>query len=162
MKKNGLRHLTLGAAVAAIYIVLTELTTLLGLSSGIIQFRISEALCVLPAFLPSAIPALGIGCAISNLIAGGHPLDILFGALATALGATGGYLLRRWRFLVPLPTVIANATIIPLVLKFVYDFPGAYWYFTLTVLVGEVVCAYVGGVLLHMILYKYRKQLFLE
>ncbi len=162
MKQRRLRLLIYSAVVAALYVVLTELASLVGLSGHIIQFRISEALCVLPAFFPGAIPALFIGCLLSNLLTGCMPLDILFGSLATLIGAVGAYLLRRYRYLIPLPTVIANVIIIPLVLRYVYEFPGAYWYFTLTVAVGEIACAYVLGILLHRILDRYKTQLFLQ
>jgi uncharacterized membrane protein len=159
MQKKTL-FLTQGAIIAALYVALTELATLAGLSSGVIQFRISEALCILSAFTPATIPALFIGCLIANLLAGGIPLDIVLGAVASLLGAAGGYLLRKHWYLVPLPTVIANILIVPPVLKFAYGFEGALPYFMLTVGVGEVVCAYVGGILLWFILKPYRKKLF--
>ena len=108
-KRRAALYITQGAVIAALYVVLTELATLAGLSSGAIQFRISEALCVLPAFTPAAIPGLFIGCLISNLLAGGIPLDIIFGAVATLIGAIGAFLLRRCRWLIPLPTVTAKA-----------------------------------------------------
>ena len=152
--------LTQGALIAALYVVVTELCSLVGLSSGIVQFRLSEALCVLSAFTPAAIPALGIGCLISNIFAGGIPLDILFGAVASLLGALGGYLLRKWWYLVPLPTVVANVLIIPPILKFAYNFEGALAYFALTVGIGEVVCAYIGGLLLYKTLLPHRHTLF--
>ena len=70
------------AMIAALYVVLTYITNLLGLASGTIQVRFSEALCILPVFTPAAIPGLFIGCLISNLITGGligrHPVDFLF------------------------------------------------------------------------------------
>lgn len=118
-------YVTQGAVIAALYVALTELSTLVGLSSGAIQFRISEALCILPAFTPAAIPGLFVGCLISNLLAGGIPLDIIFGAVATLIGAAGAYLLRRCRWLVPLPTVIANVLIVPPILKYAYGVPYA-------------------------------------
>ncbi len=160
MKNSSLRRMTYGAAIAAIYVILTELTTLFGLSSHVIQFRLSEALCVIPAFFPTAIPALTIGCAISNILAGCPILDIVFGALATLIGAVGAYLLRRWRFLTPLPTVLANTLILPFILRYVWDFPGALWYFMLTVALGEVVCAYILGLLLYGVLNKHKNVLF--
>ncbi len=160
MKSKPLRNLTYGAVIAALYVILTELTTLAGLSSGAIQFRLSEALCILPAFTPTAIPALSIGCLISNLLAGGSPQDLLFGALATLIGAVGAYLLRRRKYLVPLPTVLANMLILPFVLRVIWDFPGAHWYFTLTIGVGELICAYLLGILLFGVMQKYRNHLF--
>ena len=75
------------AMIAALYVVLTYITNLLGLASGTIQVRFSEALCILPVFTPAAIPGLFIGCLISNLITGGIIWDIIFGSIATLLGA---------------------------------------------------------------------------
>ena len=64
------RSLTRGALIAAIYVVLCYISTIFGLSSGVIQFRIAEALCILPIFMPEAIVGLFIGCILSNIIAG--------------------------------------------------------------------------------------------
>ncbi len=160
MKNTSLKRITYGAAIAALYVILTQLSTLMGMSSGAIQFRLSEALCVLPAFLPVAIPALTIGCAVSNILAGCPPLDTLFGSLATLIGAVGAYLLRKYRYLIPLPTVLANTLILPFVLRYVWDFAGAHWYFTMTIAVGEIICAYLLGVLLHRVVDKYKNHLF--
>lgn len=166
-KRRAALYITQGAVIAALYVVLTELATLAGLSSGAIQFRISEALCVLPAFTPAAIPGLFIGCLISNLLAGGIPLDIIFGAVATLIGAIGAFLLRRCRWLIPLPTVIANVLIVPPILKYAYGVPYAFGthsalpFFMLTVGIGEVVCAYILGIALYSALFPHRKKLFL-
>ena len=165
-KRRTTLYITQGAIIAALYVALTELSTLVGLSSGAIQFRISEALCVLPAFTPAAIPGLFVGCLISNLLAGGIPLDIIFGAVATLIGAAGAYLLRRCRWLVPLPTVIANVLIVPPILKYAYGVPyaigthSALPFFMLTVGIGEVVCAYILGIALYSALFPHRKKLF--
>ena len=155
-----------GAVIAALYVALPELSTLAGLSSGVIQFRISEALCILPAFTPAAIPGLFVGCLISNLLAGGIPLDIIFGSVATLLGAIGAYLLRRYPWLVPIPTVVANVLIVPPILKYAYGIETAFASFSalpafmFTVGVGEVVCAYILGIALWFALKPHRKRLF--
>ena len=91
------------AMIAALYVVLTYITNLLGLASGTIQVRFSEALCILPVFTPAAIPGLFIGCLISNLITGGIIWDIIFGSLATLLGAVFTYLLRKHEKLAAIP-----------------------------------------------------------
>ena len=101
------------AMIAALYVVLTYITNLLGLASGTIQVRFSEALCILPVFTPAAIPGLFIGCLISNLITGGIIWDIIFGSIATLLGALGTYFLRKKKFVYTLPPVIANIIIVP-------------------------------------------------
>ncbi len=110
------------AMIAALYVVLTYITNLLGLASGTIQVRFSEALCILPVFTPAAIPGLFIGCLISNLITGGIIWDIIFGSIATLLGALGTYFLRKKKFVYTLPPVIANIIIVPLVLRYGYGF----------------------------------------
>ena len=110
--------ITHGAAIAALYVVLTLVFA--PISFGPVQLRIAEALCILPMFTPAAIPGLFIGCLIANLLGGGIVLDVVFGSLATLIGAVLGYMLRSNRWLVPLPAVIANALIVPFVLKFGY------------------------------------------
>lgn len=150
---NAALYLTRGAMVAAMYVALTYFSALFGLSSGVIQFRISEALCILPIFFPEAVLGLTIGCIISNLITGALVWDIIFGSLATFIGALGARLLRKLPekliFITTLPTLFANALIVPLVLMYAYGAEGAYIYFFLTVGLGELVCAVVGGTILY-------------
>ena len=146
--------------IAACYVVLTYLTNLFGLANGAIQFRISEALCILPIFLPEAVPGLTIGCLISNIITGCNPFDVLFGSLATLLGALGARLLRglptKLLWLASLPTVLANMLIVPPVLIFAYGVEDAYLWLVLTVGIGEIVCAGIGGTILGYALKKAR------
>ena len=156
MKRKNLSsalYITRGAIVAAMYVALTYLASILGLSSGVIQFRISEALCVLPIFMPEAIPGLAIGCLLSNALTGCVFWDVVFGTVATLIGAVGAYLLRklptRLIWLATLPTVLANAIIVPFVLMYAYGIEGGYFYFMLTVGIGEVVCATIGGTILY-------------
>lgn len=155
-KRNTTLYLTRGALIAAIYVALTFISAILGLSSGVIQFRISEALCVLPIFLPEAVPGLFIGCLLSNLLYGGVFWDVLFGSLATLIGAAGARLLRRLpeklKFIATLPTVIANAVIVPFVLIYAYGAPESYAFIMLTVAIGEIVCASVLGSALYYLL----------
>ncbi len=75
--------------IAAIYIVMTMFINTFNLASGTIQVRISEALTVLPFFTPAAVPGLFIGCLLSNLLTGAMLPDVIFGSLATLLGALG-------------------------------------------------------------------------
>ena len=146
-------YVTRGALIAAAYVALTFLASLFGLASGVIQFRISEALCVMALFVPEAVLGLTIGCLISNLITGAVIWDVFFGSVATLIGALGARLLRRLPdkliFISTLPTVFANALIVPLVLMYAYGAEGAYWYFFATVGLGELVCATVGGTALY-------------
>lgn len=76
------------ALIAAMYVVLTWVANLLRLANGVIQVRFSEALTILPFFTPAAIPGLFVGCIISNTITGSAIWDILFGSLATLIGAS--------------------------------------------------------------------------
>lgn len=159
MNRN-LRFLCRGALVAALYVVLTWLCALVGMSSGVIQVRLSEALCVLPAFTGAAVPGLFVGCLLANLLTGSALPDVVFGSLATLIGALGAYFLRRRKWLVPLPTVLANVLIIPFVLRFAYGAEGTIPYFMLTVGAGEVISAYICGMLLYAALVRQKAQLF--
>ena len=146
--------------IAALYTVLTCIIGSFGLASGAIQLRVSEAMCVLPIFTPAAIPGLTIGCLISNLFMGCIWQDVIFGTLATLLGACGAYALRRIEWLVPLPTVLANTVIVPFVLAYGYHMEEGLAYLMLTVGMGEILSAYVLGMLLLISLKKYRSNLF--
>ena len=92
-KSNKVTFLTQAAVIAAIYVVLTIIFA--PFSFGEVQVRISEALTVLPFFTPAAIPGLFVGCIIANLFGGAIPADIVFGSIATLLGALGTYALRK-------------------------------------------------------------------
>lgn len=164
MKKksqNKVRFITFSAMIAALYVVLTLICAVFGLSSGVIQIRISEALCALVFFTPAAIPGVTIGCLIANLITSANILDIVFGTLATFIGVMGGHCLRKNRWLVTLPTVVANAIIIPLVI--VYGFgvtDTALPIVALTVGIGEFISATLLGTGLIFILEKYRFNIY--
>ena len=159
MKRNTqkrVRYITLSATIAALYVVLTLISAAFGLSSGAIQLRISEALCVLVAFTPAAIPGLTIGCLISNLVASANILDIVFGTLATFLGALGGYYLRKKKWLITLPTLLSNVIIVPLVIVYGFGVKDmALPLVALTVGIGEFLSATVLGTGLLLILQKY-------
>ena len=93
MKNKGTHFLVQGAAIAAVYVVLTLVFA--PLSFGEVQIRFSEALTVLPFFTPAAIPGLFVGCIIANLLGGAIPVDIIFGSIATLIGAFFTYKLRN-------------------------------------------------------------------
>lgn len=160
MRNKNVLFITQAAMIAALYVVLTVFISAFNLASGAIQVRISEALTVLPAFTPAAIPGLFIGCLISNLITGCLPLDVIFGSLATLLGACGTYLFRDVKWAVPVPPILANAIIVPFVLAYVYHIPGGVPYFMLTVGVGEILSCGVLGMILYHVLAKYRNVIF--
>ena len=150
------------AMIAALYVVLTYLAAALGLSGqNAIQVRFSEALCVLPYFTAAAVPGVTLGCLLANLLTGAHMLDVLLGTLATLLGAIGTRLLKKWRFLAPLPPIVANTVIVPFVLRYAYlttDVGMPYLF--LTVGIGELISVGVLGMLLLFALQKHRRHLF--
>ncbi|MBR0090864.1 MAG: QueT transporter family protein [Lachnospiraceae bacterium] len=160
MKTGNVRYLTEAAVIAAVYIVLTYLAWGFDLASGAIQCRISEALTVLPYYTSAAVPGLSIGCVLANFLTGAPLPDVIFGSLATLIGACGSYLLRKNRYLVSIPPVIANALIIPLVLRFAYGIPDGIPFLMLTVGAGEVIACMVFGQLLITALMPVRRALF--
>lgn len=160
MRNNRVTFITQASMIAAIYVVLTLLSSAFNLASGAVQVRISEALTILPAFTPAAIPGLFIGCLISNVMSGGLPMDVIFGSLATLIGACGSYLLRRWKWAVPIPPILANVLIVPFVLAYVYHLPGGVPYFMATIGIGEILSCGVLGILLYNILARYRNVIF--
>lgn len=145
-------YLTQAALIAAIYTVLTMIAAGFDLASGAIQVRFSEALTILPFFTPAAIPGLTIGCLLSNTLTGCALPDIIFGTLATFLGAVGSYALRRNRWLCALPPIISNMLIIPFILTYAYHIPGGIPLFMLTVGTGELIsCMGLGQILLQLL-----------
>jgi len=151
------KFITHSAIIAALYIVLTFIAQFLGLASGAIQLRLSEALCILPYFTPAAIPGLFLGCLLSNVLTGCVIWDIVFGSIATLIGAWIGYRLRKHKWLVPIPTILSNTLIIPFVLKLAYGIPNSLVYFIFTVAAGEILSCGVLGMLLLMGLNKHRE-----
>ena len=157
MKRNTL-FITQAAMIAAIYVVL--LCVFEPISFGAIQCRVAEALTVLPFFTPAAIPGLTIGCFIGNIIGGADVLDIVFGTFATCIGAFGSYALRRYKFLVPLPPILANTIIVPWVLRFAYAESAPIYFLMATVGVGEIIACGVLGLLLLFVLERYKNIIF--
>ena len=151
------KHLTMGAMIAALYVVLTLLSNTFGLSSGVIQLRISEALYAIAIFSPSAILGLFVGCLLSNIFVGGILIDVIFGSIATLIGAFFTYKLRNRPFLALIPPIISNAIIIPPILRFAYGIEGSIWYFALTVGIGEFLSCGVLGAILYLSIRKYAK-----
>ena len=159
MQKKNIQFLTQAAMIAAIYVVLTFVANAIGLANYAVQVRFSEALTILPIFTPAGIPGLFIGCLISNILTGCAIPDIIFGSLATLIGAFGTRALKSNRFLAVLPPIAANAIIVPLILKYAYGLEPL-WFSFLTVTAGEIISCGVLGLLLAFALNKYRKQIF--
>lgn len=160
MRNKKVLFITQAAMIAAIYVVLTIFISAFNLASGAIQVRISEALTILPFFTPAAIPGLFIGCLLSNFITGCAPYDVLFGSLATLIGAFGTYALRKYKFLAPVPPIVANTIIVPFILAFVYQVEDAIPFLMLTVGIGEVISCGILGMLLLFALQKYAGKIF--
>lgn len=153
--------------MAAVYVILTFVANALGLASGVIQIRISEALTILPWFTFSAVPGLFVGCILANMLTGCALFDVIFGSLATLLGALGSYYVgtkrpggQKAKWLLPLPPILANTLIVPFVLAYVYQFEGSIPYFMLTVGIGEVISCGVLGLVLFGILKKNENFIF--
>ena len=147
------------AMIAAIYVVLT----LVGASFayGPVQVRLSEALTILPAFTPAAIPGVFLGCLLSNILGGCILPDIIFGSLATLIGAVFTWMLRdKSRYLAPLPPILANTIIVPFDLKYGYMDPLPIPFMMLTVGIGEVISCGVIGLIVYAGLNRYRGVLF--
>ena len=149
------------AMIAALYVVLTFLANALGLASQAIQVRFSEALTILPYFTPAAIPGLFIGCLLSNMMTGCTLPDIIFGALATLIGAILTRKLKRHKWLAPIPPIVANAVIVPFVLLYAYGVRPL-WLSFITVTIGEIISCGILGMLLLFALQKYAGRLFTQ
>ena len=174
--------MTHAAIIAALYVVLTLIARAFGLDSGAVQFRLSEALTILPFFTAAAIPGLFVGCFLANILCGCFFWDVVFGSLATLLGAVLTWLLHRYarsliekraslpdsmfsrllrqhKWLAPVPPILCNMLIIPFVLRYVYGLEESLYFFAGTVGLGEVVtCGILGMALLHALLPK--KEIF--
>ena len=158
MKMSNTAFITRAAAIAAVYVVLTLVFA--PISYGEVQVRISESLTILPFFTPAAVPGLFIGCLIANITGGAVIWDIIFGSIATLLGAIGTYMLRSNRWLAPLPPIISNTVIVPLVLRFGYGVPLPIPLLMVFIAIGEIISCYVLGEILLTVLAKYRERIF--
>lgn len=146
------------AAIAAVYVVLTIVFA--PISFGEVQVRFAEALTVLPYFTPAAIPGLFIGCIIGNMSGGAIPADIICGSLATLIGAVASWKLRKVKYLVPLPPILANTLVVPYVLYYGYGINLPIPFMMLTVGAGEVLSCGVLGFVVLSALDKYKNVIF--
>ena len=152
-----LYYLAHGAMIAAVYVALTA--AFAPIAFGPVQFRVSEALCILPFFTPAAVPGLFVGCLLSNLLFS-TPLDVVFGSLATLIGAVGSWHLRRHKWCVCLPPILANAIIIPWVLRYAYGSEDLIPVAMVTVGIGEILAVGVLGNILLVTLERYKSLIF--
>lgn len=170
MKRKSLTKLLCRAGViAALYVALTYI--FMPFAYGPFQIRPAEAFCILPLFFPEAVPALYIGCMISNLPTGSIP-DIILGSLATLISAFGTYMVGRflknaWLKIIlgGIFPILFNAFIIPLIIVFLNnEFAGypstaiAYFSFVASIALTETVWVYALGAPLYFSLEKLRKK----
>ena len=161
MYSQKIRKLTLSAMIAALYVILTYIAHVFGLASGAIQIRISEAITVLPYFTSAAIPGLFVGCILANLLTGCAVWDIVFGSLATLIGAIAASLLRnKSKWLAPVPNILSNSVIVPFVLIYVYGLKEAYYIHFASVFLGEIISCGILGMILLFVLEKHRNYIF--
>ena len=153
--------ITQAAMIAALYVVLTFIANAFGLANYAVQIRFSEALTILPYFTPAAVPGLFIGCLISNILTGCALPDIIFGSLATLIGALFTYRLRAYKWMAPVPPIVANMIIIPFVLLYAYGIRPL-WFSFLTVTAGEIISCGILGMGLLFTLEKYKNRLFIH
>ena len=159
MRNKSTLFIAQAAMIAAVYVVLTFVFA--PISFGEIQVRISEALTILPVFTPAAVPGLFVGCLLGNMLGGAYLPDVIFGSLATLLGAIGTRALRNASpFLAPLPPIIANALIVPFVLRYTYGVALPIPLMMLTVGVGEVISCGGLGLILYFTLGTRLKSIF--
>ncbi len=156
-----IKSITRGALIGALYILLT--IAFQPISSGLMQVRVSEALCILPCFSASAVPGLFIGCLLANLLTGAAPYDVVFGSLATLLAAVATFTMHKRginRWLLPLPSVLFNALIVGWLLSDVYCVGVPFEVCAMYVGVGQAIACYALGMPLMVLLRKYGQRLF--
>lgn len=148
-----------GALIAASYVALTIVFAPLSFME--FQVRISESLTILPVFTAAAVPGLTIGCFLSNILCGAPLPDVIFGSLATLVGAVGTRLLRnRSPVLAVLPPIISNMLVIPFVLHYAYGVPLPIPLLMVAIGIGETISCGALGLLLYKILFPHRMNIF--
>ena len=152
MRKITVQQLTRAAIVGALYAALTLLASAFGIAYGPVQFRLSEALCVLPFLFPETAWGLFAGCWVANLISPYGPLDMVVGSLATLLAALWTAKCRR-KWFAPLPPVVCNGALVGTVLAWqqsgsLQTFWPAFAANALSVALGEAAVCFVLGLLL--------------
>ena len=150
-KKIG--YLTKASAIGALYVVLTLVSAMFGLSNSVVQVRLSEALTILPYFFPEATLGLTAGCVIANLLTGCALWDVIFGSAATFIGAYFTSKIKN-RWLLPIPPILSNAIIVPFILMYVYGAAESFWFMMFTVAAGEIISCGVLGQMLYTVVNK--------
>lgn len=159
MKNQKVMFLTRAAMIAAVYVVLSVVFAPFGTKA--VQVRIAEALTILPVFSSAAVPGLFVGCLIGNMLAGSILPDVIFGSLATLIGALGTRALQRTHpVLGTFPPILSNMIIVPLVLRYGYGDPLPIPYMMLTVGIGEIISCGVLGMILYAALKPIKQRIF--
>ena len=149
MKFTKTRKIVFIGTVAAIYAVLSLMPGISVLTFGPVQLRIAEALCVLALISPWAIPALTLGCFLTNLASPMMAVDLPFGTLATLLAATLTYLLRKKPWFALLMPVIFNGVIVGCIISFYTESQFGLITNMLLVALGEAAACYIIGIPLY-------------
>lgn len=162
MKKRlfTVRFMAEAGIIAALYFALTMAVEPLSFGQlGMMQLRVSEALCVLPFFTPAAVPGLFIGCALANIFSFLGIFDVIFGSLATLAAALVTYFIKN-KWLTPLPSVLVNAVVIGALLRFLYFTDVPLWTPMLYVGAGQAIACYALGMPLFFLLNRHKARLF--
>ena len=163
--KRKTEYLTKAALIAAAYVALTWLSALPGLAYGSVQFRLSEALTILPVFCPAAIPGLTLGYLLSNITSTVNPVDMVVGTAATLLACLGtraarNVKLRGYPLLSFLCPVIANGLFVGAEIAFFTEgdtFLHAFAFSAAGVAAGEAAVIFVLGTVLYFVIEKNEK-----
>lgn len=177
MKLFTTKRICRAGIIAALYVALTYVFGVLSFQ-GLFQIRPAEALCILPLFFPEAVPALYIGCMLSNLASPFLIYDVFIGSLATLVAAlctyAAGRIIREQSHKTPVQIgrvalggifpVLANAFIIPLIIVFLcgdlsYGTRSAsYWTYFASLLLTEAVWVYALGAPLYFLILRLRRK----
>ena len=159
-----MRAMVRSGMIAAMYVALTLIFQ--PISFGAIQFRIAEALMLLPVLTVDAVPGLFVGCFLANLLGGGVWFDVVLGSIATLLAAIFAYKWRRMPFLAAFSAVLFNGLIVGPVVYFAYVrapgspvLMGVLLSTALTVALGELAVCYALGLPLCYALRRLRGKL---
>ena len=162
VKNQLIEKTVITSVIAALYVVLTAISGIFGLSYSGVQFRLSEALTILPVFSPYAITGLTLGCFISNLSSPFGIIDLIFGTLSTFISAHLTRMLacvtfKKVPILAPLPPVIVGAVFIGAILAFLLPQGFSFYAFvfsSLSVGIGQLVVCYGLGLPLFILINK--------
>lgn len=149
------KSLARAGMIAAIYAALTLIFA--PISFNAVQFRISEAMTVLPMLLPEAVPGLAVGCLVANILGGAALPDVIGGTLATLIAAILTRTLRKKPVLAMASPVVINGLIVGPLVYFCYEYKsifslGALSFTVFTVTLGEAVVVAILGTLLIKVL----------